>query len=108
MAVRPRRLVLVSAWLMAGALLVGPRPSRAQDQDTSAPSAETGATAERAAPSAPAQRPGIDRAGVVRLLLQANPMLWPLVICSIVTLAYVLERALALRRDRVIPREFAD
>ncbi len=35
-------------------------------------------------------------------------MLWPLVVCSIVTMAYVLERALALRRDRVIPREFAD
>ena len=29
-------------------------------------------------------------------------------ICSIVTLGYVLERAMALRRDRVIPREFAD
>ena len=35
-------------------------------------------------------------------------MLWPLVICSILTLGYVLERAVALRRDRVIPREFAD
>ncbi len=30
------------------------------------------------------------------------------VICSIVTLGYVLERSMALRRDRVIPREFAD
>jgi biopolymer transport protein ExbB len=45
---------------------------------------------------------------MVRLLLQANPMLWALLICSIVTLGYVLERSMALRRDRVIPREFAD
>ncbi len=50
----------------------------------------------------------MDRSSVLRLVLQANPMLWPLAICSIVTLGYVLERWLALRRDRVIPREFAD
>jgi len=35
-------------------------------------------------------------------------MLWPLAVCSVVTLGYVLERFLALRRDRVIPREFVD
>jgi biopolymer transport protein ExbB len=35
-------------------------------------------------------------------------MLWLLLLGSIITVAYVLERALALRRDRVIPREFAD
>jgi len=35
-------------------------------------------------------------------------MLWPLVICSIVTLGYVMERFAALRRERVIPREFVD
>ncbi len=38
----------------------------------------------------------------------ANPMLWPLAICSIVTLGYVLERFAALRRERVIPHEFVD
>jgi biopolymer transport protein ExbB len=56
----------------------------------------------------PAQKPGVDRSSVFRLLLQANPMLWPLAICSVVTLGYVLERLLALRRERVIPHEFAD
>jgi biopolymer transport protein ExbB len=35
-------------------------------------------------------------------------MLWPLAVCSVITLGYVLERFLALRRDRVIPREFVD
>jgi biopolymer transport protein ExbB len=58
--------------------------------------------------SAPATRPGVDRSSVSRLLLHANPMLWPLAICSIVTLAYVMERFAALRRERVIPREFVD
>ncbi len=42
------------------------------------------------------------------MLLHANPMLWPLAICSIVTLGYVMERFAALRRERVIPHEFVD
>jgi biopolymer transport protein ExbB len=41
-------------------------------------------------------------------LLHANPMLWPLAICSIVTLGYVMERFAALRRERVIPHEFVE
>ena len=53
-------------------------------------------------------KPGVDRSSVLRLVLHANPMLWPLAICSIVTLGYVLERFAALRRERVIPREFVD
>jgi biopolymer transport protein ExbB len=55
-----------------------------------------------------AQKAAVDRSSILRLVLNANPMLWPLAICSVVTLGYVLERWLALRRERVIPREFAD
>src|SRR5262249_14934712 len=88
-------------------MLVVARPASAQE-DNKAPASEltVGASAESPAPSPP--RPGIDRSIVGPLLLQANPMLWPLFICSIVAPGYVLERAMALRRDRVIPREFAD
>ena len=56
----------------------------------------------------PATKAAVDRSSVLRLVLQANPMLWPLAICSVVTLGYVLERLLALRRDRVVPREFTE
>jgi biopolymer transport protein ExbB len=35
-------------------------------------------------------------------------MLWPLVLCSVVALGYALERMVALRRERVIPRDFAN
>ena len=56
----------------------------------------------------PAQKPGVDRSSVGRLLFRANPMLWPLVVCSVLTLGYVLERFNALRRERVIPHEFAE
>ena len=52
----------------------------------------------------PATKPGAwIVSSVLRLLLHANPMLWPLAICSIVTLGYVMERFAALRRERVIP-----
>jgi biopolymer transport protein ExbB len=109
MAVRPRRWVLISAGLIVGLSLTLHRPSHAQDRDPSAdPPRKAGAAPPAERTSMPVQRPGIDRSSVVRLLLQANPMLWPLAVCSIVTLGYVLERWLALRRDRVIPREFAD
>jgi biopolymer transport protein ExbB len=64
-----------------------------------------GAAAERPASTTKA---AVDRSSVLRLVLQANPMLWPLAICSVVTLGYVFERLLALRRDRVVPREFTE
>jgi biopolymer transport protein ExbB len=43
---------------------------------------------------------------VLRLFAQANPMLWPLVLCSVVALGYALERLVALRRERVVPKDF--
>lgn len=105
MAVTPRRWVVIAAWLIAGALLLVPRLSAAQDETRPA-GAEAGRASPAPAPSAP--RPGIDWSSVVRLVLQVNPMLLPLVVCSIVALGYVLERAMALKHERVIPREFAD
>lgn len=33
-------------------------------------------------------------------------MLWPLLLCSIVAVGFALERLVALRRERVIPRDF--
>jgi biopolymer transport protein ExbB len=71
-------------------------------------------TLNAGAPEPPVQSPettqkaAVDRSSVLRLIWNANPMLWPLAICSIVTVGYVLERWFALRRDRVIPREFAE
>jgi len=77
---------------------------RAIDQGPAPPARRT-ATADR---SGTARKPAVDRSAVVQLLVQANPMLWPLAVCSVVTLGYVLERFLALRRERVIPQEFVD
>jgi biopolymer transport protein ExbB len=89
--------------------------SPAGDADGGKASASAGAGAQ-AGPSVPAvaegraaavAKPGVGRASVVRILLNANPVLWLLLICSVITLAYVLERLYALRKERVIPHEFA-
>ncbi len=72
-------------------------PARSQDPD-------------RATPNAPAnpQASIVGRASTLRLLSAANPWLWPLGVCSIVLATFALERAFALRRSRVIPRDFSD
>ncbi|HZW34939.1 MAG TPA: MotA/TolQ/ExbB proton channel family protein [Isosphaeraceae bacterium] len=107
MVSRPRRFTRVLGWLLAIVLVISwslraqapsPKDSAEQTGPTTAASADRTATASK---------PGVDRSSVLRLVLQANPMLWPLVACSIITLGYVLERFLALRRERVIPQEFA-
>jgi biopolymer transport protein ExbB len=75
--------------------------------------AAPGPEAAAPAPEAPASAgdgtvPPIGRGTAVDLIRQANPMLWPLVLCSIVAIGYALERWLALRRNRVVPREFCE
>lgn len=72
------------------------------------PAPAQGAESHAAKKSAPGSDgpSSIGRASVIKLFAQANPMLWPLVVCSIVAVGYALERLVALRRERVIPRDF--
>jgi biopolymer transport protein ExbB len=72
------------------------------------PTAEKAPAASGISRAESVARAAIDRSSVGRLLFRANPMLWPLAACSIVALGYILERAMALRRERVIPHEFAE
>jgi biopolymer transport protein ExbB len=119
----PRRLALIlGSIVLLVPSLVGQQPAHAQPPESKGEVSRSGSAetsrgqdglstalapaTDRAA--VPNSRQGIDRYSVLRLLLQANPMLWPLLICSIVTLGYVLERLVALRRERVIPREFVN
>ena len=119
---RPRSSRFVIACLVAAffslsgsSVLRAQAPADDREPAKAQPAGEPGGAGDRVVavepgggPAAAAPRPGVDRSSIVRLVLQANPMLWPLVACSIITLGYVLERSLALRRDRVIPREFAE
>jgi len=114
-------LGLLLSSMIGGCVLVAGCPAFAQQAESAkdeadrrkpaATSRETAGPSVTAVPddrSATVQKPAVDRSSVLRLLRTANPMLWPLAICSVVTLGYVLERLFALRRERVIPREFAD
>ena len=40
------------------------------------------------------------------ILRDGGPMMFPLFVCSFITLVFVFERAISLRRGRVIPRPF--
>lgn len=51
---------------------------------------------------------GVNRESILRLFTGANPMLWLLGACSIVTLGFGLERFVALRRGRVVPKDFVE
>ena len=72
-----------------------------------APVAEVEATAP-AAEKGVAPPASVGRASIMALVSKANPMLWALALCSVVTLGYTLERMVALRRNRVIPRDFVN
>ncbi len=91
-----RCLVLALALAAPAAALA---QAQADDAKTPLPASSNSQTGDR---------PGVDRASVLRLIFRANPMLWPLLACSIVTLGYVLERFYALSRERVVPTEFVD
>lgn len=42
----------------------------------------------------------------LQIMRQGGPLMWPLLICSIATITFGLERFVSLRRSRVIPRGF--
>lgn len=110
-----RRLGLV---LLCGVLLVGKLdvPARGQDGPTAVkvepkteakpgqPASST-AGAQKAAPQGKRQA-AVGRGSILAMFTKTNPMVWLLALCSIVMLGFSLERLLALRRERVIPREF--
>jgi len=76
-------------------------------QEVKATPAEPPKPAASARPTAPkAAAGGVNRESILRLFTGANPMMWLLGVCSIVTLGFALERVVALRRSRVIPKDF--
>jgi len=84
-----------------------PKAIEANEEVAPPPKAVVSKKARAAAPAAnSADASSVGRKSVVRLFAEANPMLWPLLLCSIVALGFALERMIALRRERVIPHDF--
>ena len=102
--VRPR--LAFSCLAAIGLALALGRP--AASQEVKKPDEPKAAPPVAARPAAPAKAGpgGVNRESILRLFTGANPMLWLLGACSIVTLGFGLERFVALRRGRVIPKDF--
>jgi len=43
-----------------------------------------------------------------KFFAQGGVFIWPMLVCSVVSLAIIVERAFALRRSRVLPRQVAE
>jgi biopolymer transport protein ExbB len=79
-----------------------------QIPEPTALSADVAKPKTKAAADSGAKPTLLGRRSIVGLAREANPMIWLLAFCSIVTVGFAFERLVALRRRRVIPREFVD
>ncbi len=97
-------LALILAFILSTA------SARAQDAPKASAEPADAAPVDRPAEGnpSPAPAPAVGRASIMSLVSKANPMLWALALCSVVTVGYTLERMIALRRNRVIPRDFVN
>lgn len=108
---RVRRLVLV-ALCVAFSGLVYRADTQAQQAATlkvdpePADAAAPGQLPKPAKAAAAKKAPAVVSKSVLTFFVRTNPMVWLLGVCSIVTLGFTLERLVALRRERVIPRDF--
>lgn len=100
---RPREyvwLLLVALWLFAGVTLchaqdaLAPPPSAAGSESLAPPEQST------------ANREIISTRDLWRVLTDGGPLMIAIAACSFLVLTFVLERAISLRRGRVIPKPF--
>ena len=65
---------------------------------------ETGSTADLSGGST--SQPAIQTQNLLRVVQEGGPLMIPIGICSFVLFVFVFERAISLRRGRIIPRPF--
>ena len=90
--------------------LIAIRSPAAEAQDPPSPAskpAEASASKGEAA-AKPKAASGVGRQSILALFNRSNPMFWLLGLCSVVAVGYTLERLIALRRGRVMPRDFVN
>lgn len=92
-------LVLVASVSTAGVMLTWAAPPEAA-QPSAAPAQETGPAAKHAS-GQPVRPPT-----VFELLQQGGPVMYPIYACSVLALAFAIERAISLRRRRILPPDF--
>ena len=103
-----------AAWLFAAAVLIGPwvvappAPAQSAPAQTENAGLPAGAAdADDAAKTGPlSEKKPIPTEDLWSIGREGGPLMIPIVVCSLILLAFVLERAISLRRGRVIPRPF--
>ncbi len=102
------RLALFLVAIIATGRLISSAHAQAPDTPKAAEAIPAPAPTLASAAPGTAANSAVGRASILALVTKANPMLWALALCSVVTLGYTLERMVALRRNRVIPRDFVN
>lgn len=105
-----RCMLVVMAMVMA-ATPVAWRSARAAgaEADTSAVSRAEEALNAPAEPAAPAAAADTAKEmSYFELFIAGGPLMWPILAMSFLALAFAIERAIALRRSRFVPRSFID
>ena len=95
--------ILVFALTRAVAKGQATAPSAAESssvQPTTAPATSGGSGTE--------VMPVVPRLGAIELFRRAGFFIWPLAACSVLSVALIIERFIALRRARVLPPGFSD
>ncbi len=97
----PRPIVLA---LGAGLLLAATSRTAPAQADAGLPGA--GAAADIDVPATPPKQPLVGGKNLFDIMRQGGLLMGPIFLCSFIMLVFVFERAIALRRGRVIPAPF--
>lgn len=102
---RPARVLILKALLVAVMVLLIRVAAVAQ---TTAPAGTptTAPASAAASTSAGTDEPAIPPLSPIDLFWKAGIFIWPLAACSVLSVAVIIERFIALRRSRVLPPEF--
>lgn len=84
----------------------GARPGAAKQRKAEKEKEENAAPGEADANAYPARSAQVPTTDPVAMLQRGGPVMWVLAFCSVVGLAFVFERMVALRKSRVIPKSF--
>jgi biopolymer transport protein ExbB len=104
---RPVRIAsLVLGVLIGASAIVAAQEAATEGAQPPADQQAPTATKKGARKASAASATAVGRSSILGLIKSANPMIWPLGLCSIVTLGFTLERLIAIRRSRVIPADF--
>lgn len=100
---RPARALILKALLVAVMVLLIRVAALAQ---TTAPAGTPTTAPAVASTSAGTDEPAIPPLSPIDLFWKAGIFIWPLAACSVLSVAVIIERFIALRRSRVLPADF--